>query len=77
MRHYLKTDTVCYNNIMEEIEYKGLIIKATKLDNGCYKLECDELNTENGKKILYCDDKSERFLEKIYLMVKNPGTFVG
>lgn len=60
---------------MKTVEYKGIKIQIEKLDNGTFVMEP---MTNNGNKFkMYCDNDSERFLEKIYLMVKNPGTFVG
>ncbi len=58
------------------VDYKDIKIKVTK-NNNLFILE-PILDQDSKKPFkLYCDSDSERFLKKIYMMVKNPGLFVG
>ena len=59
------------------VDYKDIKIRITKNDN----LFILEPVLDQGSKTkpfkLYCDSDDERFLKKVYMMVKNPGLFVG
>lgn len=58
------------------INYKGIKIKTIKQKNGDYLLT-SKSEKENKKVFqLLCNDDSERFLEKMYEIVKNDGPLV-
>ena len=59
------------------IDYKDIKIRVTRNDN-LFVLE-PILNQDSKTKPfkLYCDSDEERFLKKVYMMIKNPGLFVG
>lgn len=71
---------MAYNKDMEEeskiVDYKDIKVKVIKHGNVVI-LEYAEDPNGAHKMQLFCDDDSERFFEKLYLMVKNPGLFVG
>ena len=59
------------------VDYNGIRVKVTKLDEKDYVLEPILENSKAKPFKIYCDSDDERFLKKVYLMIKNPGLFVG
>ena len=59
------------------VDYKDIKVKVKYVGKNHVVLGYQEDPNSNHKLQLHCDDDSERFFEKLYLMVKNPGLFIG
>lgn len=61
---------------MKEVEYKGIKIKVEKISEKDYRLDCESEKTPGKSFSIYCNDDSEKNLEKMYKTVKNDGPLV-